>query len=523
MGTYLNPGAAGFAMSLRSQIYVDKTEMIAYTNSVLQTQQRFICVSRPRRFGKSMTADMLAAYYSRGCESQDLFQGLEIAADPSFTENLNRFNVIAVNMQDFLSVTDSVPDMISRFEYELLKELKDFYPACAELEETRLMPALNQIFSRTQEGFIFIVDEWDCIFRERKTEVDAQSVYLDFLRTLWKDKPYALLVYMTGILPIKKYGTHSALNMFDEFSMTDPKRLAKYVGFTENEVLALCRRYDMDFSETKRWYNGYRFRHASNIYSPKSVVDAMRNGDFGSYWTQTETYEALRIYIDMNFDGLKDSIIQMLGGGRCKINPVGFGNDMQSFQKKDDVLTLLVHLGYLAYDICLSEVFIPNEEVRGEFLTAIEFSDWHEVIDAVSASEILLEDTLSGNEKAVADGLERVHMETTSILSYNDENALSSVISLAYYSARNYYTLVRELPSGKGFADIVFLPRKTHPEKPALIVELKWNQSAEGAIQQIREKQYVQALSEYTGRILLVGINYDKSTKKHQCVIEMMG
>ena len=521
MGIYLNPGNEGFRTSLRSKIYVDKTELIAYTNDVFDTEQKFICVSRPRRFGKTMAAKMLTAYYSCGCDSREMFQRLEIAKHPSFDKHLNQYNVIFLNMQDFLSMASGdVSNAIALLQKRVLRELRKSYPDFIEPEEMWLTNAFSDIASSTGKGFIFIVDEWDCIFREMKDNLDAQKDYLDFLRSLWKDKPYVNLVYMTGILPVKKYGTHSALNMFSEFSMTSPKRLAEYVGFTEDEVQKLCTQFNMDFEETKRWYDGYQFRSTAHIYSPKSVVDAMLNEEFGSYWTQTETYEALRIYIDMNYDGLKDAVIQMIGGEKVKINPAHFTNDMTTFKTKDDVLTLLIHLGYLGYDAEKQQVFIPNEEVRGEFVNAVEVSNWREVMRSITASESLLESTLNGDTKAIAAGLDSVHMDTTSILSYNNENSLSCVISLAYYSARNCYYLKRELPAGKGFADMVFIPRSNNPDKPAMIVELKWDHSAQGAIQQVKAKQYVKALEGYSGTVFLIGINYNKDTKHHECLIE---
>lgn len=384
-----------------------------------------------------------------------------------------------------------------------------------------LTVALESIWEKTKDGFVFIIDEWDCIFREKQHAVDVQTKYLDFLRDLLKDQPYVKLAYMTGILPIKKYGTHSALNMFDEFSMTDPKRLAEYAGFTESEVAVLCKKYKMDFEETQKWYDGYRFLQNMHIYSPKSVIDAMLNGRFDSYWTETETYESLKMYIEMNFDGLKDAIIIMLSGGRYPINTRKFQNDMTTFKSRDDVLTLLVHLGYLAYDVNSQEVFIPNQEVEGEFKNAMEDSRWTEIVRTLESSDRLLSATLNQNEDMVAEAINNVHMETTSILNYNNENALSCVITLAYYSAKKEYVLVRECPSGYGFADIVFLPRK-YSSNPAFIVELKWDKTAEGAIAQIKDKHYSKSLETYEGEILLVGINYDRKSKKHQCVIERM-
>jgi hypothetical protein len=324
---------------------------------------------------------------------------------------------------------------------------------------------------------------------------------------------------MTGILPIKKYGTHSALSLFKEYSMTSPSQLASYFGFTEAEVKMLCAKYQMDFDEVKRWYDGYRFDESEHIYNPMAVVNAMMDGSFQSYWASTETYDALKIYIDMNFDGLREDVIRLLGGENRRINVSGFQNDMTTFRSKDDILTLLVHLGYLAYDKKTKEAFIPNFEVREEFVNAMKGNKWSKIIKSIRASEELMEATLRMDADAVAAGIDAVHMEMTSILNYNNENALSCVINLAYYSAREEYTFVREYPTGKGFADVVFLPRK-NTAKPAIVVELKWDQTAEGAIKQIKEKEYAAALMGYIGEVLLVGINYDKETKQHTCVIE---
>ena len=519
MGGYLNPPNDGFAESLASEIYVDKSEMIAYINKLLGTRQKFICISRPRRFGKSMAAEMLAAYYCCTCNSRELFQNLKIAQDSSYEKHLNQYDVLFLNVQQILSEAGDAAQAVNYLQKMVLAELQREYGQYIPAEVNNLPAALTQIFLSTKKKFVFIIDEWDCIFREKKMDTTLQVQYLDFLRNLLKDRAYVNLAYMTGILPIKKYGTHSALNMFDEYSMTDARRLSEYVGFTEDEVKTLCETYEMDFEETKRWYDGYYLKNGMHIYNPKSVVDAMRNQEFNSYWVNTETYEALKVYIDMNYDGLKDAIVQMLGGSRCQIDTRRFTNDMTTFASKDDVLTLLVHLGYLAYDNKRKEVFIPNEEIRAEFVTAIEGSGWQEVIRSISASRELLEKTWCLDEKAVAAGLDAVHMDTTSILNYHNENALSCVISLAYYSARDEYCLIRELPTGKGFADVVFVPYR-FSSRPALIVELKWDQSAEGAIAQIKEKQYVKALEDYTGEILLVGVNYDKESKKHQCMIE---
>lgn len=429
MGLYLNPGNEGFFESVSSQIYVDKTELIQYTNQVFRTKQKFLCVSRPRRFGKSMAAEMLAAYYQRNCDSQKLFANMSIAKDPSFPVHLNRYNTIFLNMQDFFSRTHNIDSMCELFRKYVLRDLLREYPDLDYLDQTDLIDVLQEIYREYKIPFVFIIDEWDCIFRENKNDMEAQKKYLDFLRNLLKDRNYVGLTYMTGILPIKKYGSHSALNMFDEFSMTNPGALAEYVGFTENEVKALCKQFDMSFQDTKCWYDGYDFSR--------------------------------------------------------------------------------------------KEVFIPNSEITTEFITSIRDAGWQEVITAIRNSEELLQATWKLENKVVAEKIQAAHFET-SILKYNDENALACVLSLAYYSARAYYTEIRELPSGKGFADIAYLPRKEHLDRPAMIIELKWDKSADSAIRQIKERNYPLTLSGYGGNLLMVGINYDTKTKIHECIIEKL-
>ena len=334
------------------------------------------------------------------------------------------------------------------------------------------------------------------------------------------------LAYITGILPIKKYGSHSALNMFTEYSMTNPREMAEYFGFTEEEVKVLCKKFKRNFEETRAWYDGYELvaiagedKICYSIYSPKSVVDAMLSGVFDNYWNQTETYEALKSYIKLNFDGLKDAVVRMLAGDKVQINTGTFSNDMTSFQGKDDVLTLLIHLGYLSYHWPDKTVTIPNKEVSQEYINAISTMDWSEVTASVEDSRKLLEALWNMDERAVAEGIDKAHKEI-SILQYNNENALSCTINLAFYFAREYYTIVRELPTGKGFADVCFIPREIHLDKPAVLIELKWDKSAAGALSQIKEKQYTDTLKQYQGNLLLVGINYDKITKEHTCVIE---
>ena len=516
MGILLNPDNIDFKKALNSEIYIDKTELITYTNGVINTEQQYICVSRPRRFGKSMAANMLTAYYSRGCDSREMFSKYKIAEADSFEKHLNKYNVIHINMVDFLSEASSIEEMIGEIQKAILFELTDEFSDVRFYDDTKLARSLKDIFAKHGVPFVFIIDEWDCIFRKHTNDTDAQTKYLDFLRNLLKNQSYIALAYMTGILPIKKYGEHSAINVFYEYSMTDAKPISEFTGFTENEVKSLCEKYNKPFEQMKRWYDGYCLDGIS-IYNPKSVVESILRDNFGNYWTKTETYEALKVYIQTNFDGLRDKIVKLIAGEKVKINPDKFQNDMTTFNSADDVLTLLVHLGYLTYNDNMA--WVPNSEVAQEFINSIEDGGWEEVMRSVRASDELLKATLACDEEKVAELIEQSHQDNTSILKYNDENSLSCVLSLAYYSARKSYIIERELPAGKGFADLVFKPRSNNIN-PAMIVELKYDSSAESAIEQIKEKQYMDCLKNYSGEVLLVGINYDKESKKHSCKIE---
>lgn len=520
MGIYLNPNNINFWQALNSKIYVDKTLLIEHTNDVIYTEQKYICVSRPRRFGKSMAANMLTAYYSRGCDSREMFAGLKIAQAESFGEHLNRYNVIHLNMVEFIDNPEGMEGMISEIRKSILYDLHEDFPDMRFFDGTNLVRSLKDVFAKEGVPFIFIIDEWDCIFRIHKNEAESQMSYLNFLRSLLKDQSYVALAYMTGILPIKKYGEHSALNIFTEVSMSNAREYAEFTGFTEAEVERLCEEYHMPFEETKRWYDGYDLKGMS-IYNPRSVVMSMTGHDFDNYWTSTETYEALKVYIEMDFDGLRETVIGLLAGDGAVINTETFTNDMVTFHGKDDVLTLLIHLGYLTYDFYTKEVRIPNYEIAQQFASTIKVMGWSEVANSLKKSDELLEATLACDEGKVAAIIEQAHSDNTSILKYNDENSLACVVSIAYYSARKNYTMHREMPAGKGFADIIFLPRR-NVNLPALVIELKYDRTAESAIAQIKSRDYAGCMAGYQGETLLVGLSYDKNDreKKHTCRIE---
>ena len=527
MGRFLNPDNSGFQTALNSEIYVDKTELLAYTNKVLNTKQALICNSRPRRFGKSITADMLTAYYSKGCDSKAMFAPFQIGEEDHFLKHLNKYDVIHFDVQWCLAPAKGVDRVVAFIENSVIAELKAEYPGILEDNVTSLPDAMSGIYTVTGNKFIVIIDEWDVLIRDEANNKAVQEEYINFLRGMFKGTEptkFISLAFLTGILPIKKLKTQSALNNFDEFTMLTPNTFAPYIGFTEEEVKGLCERYGRSFEDVKRWYDGYLLSDCQ-VYNPKAVVNVMLWGDFQSYWSQTGTYESIRPFINMNFDGLKTAILTMLSGDAVKVKTTSFQNDMVSFKNKDDVLTLLIHLGYLAYNQRKQTAYIPNEEIRREFVDAVEESKWNEWIEFENQSNDLLDATLDMDADAVAEKIEKIHTEYASTIQYNNENSLSSVLTIAYLSAMQYYFKpVRELPTGRGFADFVFIPKKEYAaDYPALLVELKWNKNAKTALQQIKDKNYPKSLLDYTGNILLVGINYDKKSKVHQCEIEEYG
>ena len=517
MGIYVNPNNDGLKQSLNSKIYVDKSGMIEVTNSLLDTRQNCMCISRPRRFRKSMNIDLLIAYYSKGCDSKELFANLKIAQNPDFEKHLNKYNVIWLNLPKFKELGSKIEELLPTMIEELKRELKEEFPQYIESLSRPLQLILSDIYKQTNEKFIVLIDEWDYIFRE-STNTKLQEEYVDFLRALFKDSPFIKLAYITGILPVKRYNTQSSLNNFIEYSMTIPRNMAEYFGFTEEEVKALCKKFNRDFDEIIAWYDGYLMPNNVHLYNPCSVVQAMDGGKLQGYWVATSSFESLRIPINLNINGIRESVLEMMGGARIVADVSDFQCDTDAIESRDQALALLVHLGYLAYDEENEEVFIPNREIKGEFDKSIRLSEWKEVIKALNNSDKLLKATWNCDEKAVSEYIEQAHQDISSILGYNNEETLRSVVSIAYYTAIRFYQFIKEFPSGKGFADMIFLPYK-QVNKPLIVIELKKNDTAESAIAQIKEKKYSESLEKYSGDILLVGITYDDD-KKHYCKLE---
>ena len=526
MGKYLNPGNEGFTIILNGD-YIDKTGVIEVINSTINTPNKLTCLSRPRRFGKSFTANMLCAYYDCSCDSHSLFDRYEISKSKTYEEYINKYNVIIVDVTGFISIVkqdngslslSNVPNMITE---GIRNDLVEVYPDLSKY--SLLEDCLLQFVKKSGKKIVFIIDEWDAVIREAKGDNKTQELYLNMLRGLFKNSnvtPYVVAAaYMTGILPIKKDGSQSAISDFREYSVINPGKFDIYTGFIEDEVKTICSRYDMDFSEAKRWYDGYSVGRVESIYNPYSLMQAMDLREFASYWKKTSAADSLETYINMNFEGLREDVIRLMSGEMIEVYTEDFANDLQTFTSKDDVLTLMIHLGYLAYDRSTNSVRIPNDEVRGEFKNLIRKYNNNQLAGLVEKSKKLLEDTLAGHEDEVVKAIEDVRKSNYAPNFYNNEQALRYVIKFAYVICIDKYLIVEELPSGKGIADVVFIPKRNTPD-PAMVVELKWNKTEDAAISQIKSKNYPAVLKNYGGDIVLVGINYDDKTKKHTCKIE---
>ena len=368
MGMFVNPDNSAFQVALNSEIYVDKTGMLEYTNKVINTLQGYICNSRPRRFGKSVTANMLAAYYSKGCDSREMFSTLKISESIGFEKNINKYDVINIDIQWCIEQAGGSENVVSYITEKTICELREYYPNELSEKIESLPEALSVINSMNGTKFIIIIDEWDIIIRDEANNKKVQEEYINFLRAMFKGvepTKYIGLAYLTGILPIKKLKTQSALNNFKQYTMLNPGPLAEYIGFTEEEVKKLCDRYERDFHKVKKWYDGYQLGKY-HIYNPNAVVSLMMEGEFRSYWSETDSYRIIVPLINMDFDGLKSAIIEMLAGGSVETDVTSFQNDTVNFEDKDDILTYLIHLGYLAYNQKREMAFVPNEEIREE-------------------------------------------------------------------------------------------------------------------------------------------------------------
>ncbi|MCQ2191270.1 MAG: ATP-binding protein [Paludibacteraceae bacterium] len=525
MGIYLNPNADAFLMDKNTEIYVDKSLVIEELNKLVSSRSNFVCMSRPRRFGKSMAGNMISAFYSKGCDTREIFANMKIGQIADYDKNLNKLNVIKLDLNGWYQNAkkrNKEVNLISAIDTAVAEEIKEQFPSVGLTEnDNTIDQCILKVYGKTGEKFVIIIDEYDVLVREQVSESLFQS-YLSFLNGLFKDttlRPAIALAYITGIIPIVRDKIQSKLNEFWEYTMLTPRQFAGHIGFTEEEVKELCDKHNVDYDECLRWYDGYKMNDTVSICNPLSIVQAVMYNEFDSHWSATGSFEALKDYIMMDFAGIKQDVISMIAGESVPVNVTKFQNTLQSITNKDNAFTYLIHLGYLCYNAKDQTCHIPNEEVRREWVNSIDDEEnYSSIMSLINASKKLLDATVNGNEDAVAKALDAAHTEVTSPLTYNDEHCFQSAICLAYFYANTRYTLVKELPTGKGYADLVLIPYL--PNIPALVIELKHNKSAESALQQIKDKNYCQALTQYQGDVLFVGINYDEKTKEHTCKIE---
>ena len=520
MGIYLNPGNEVFRRISSAEIFIDKSEVLNVTNGLIDADNNLICMSRARRFGKTVVQNMIAAYYSKGCDSRSMFDSLKISEDPDYEKYLNKYNVIQIDLNSEYQSIENKESILKVLTEDIKVEMRNQFPEVVLESEDSLARSIQKVFLATGETFILLIDEYDVLIRE-KVPQKLFDDYLSFLNGLFKSntlRPAISLAYLTGILPVVRDKIQSKLNNFDEYTMMDADGFAGFIGFTTDEVEALCDRYGMDFEECRGWYDGYSI-NGVELYNPESVVKSMKRKEYGGYWSKTSSYQVITDRIEQNFKGIKDDIIRMLAGEEVDVNVTSYLNTMDSFFTKDDVFTYLLHLGYLAYDRKNGPCRIPNREVRQEWFNAIAVNGEYEATDEIiKNSKELLEATFRGDEEAVARALDVSHMHVASNRNYHNEDVFQSAIYLAYIYALNKYVVKKEVTSGKGFADVVYLPYVK--DIPAMVIELKHDKTAESALDQIKRKQYFESLDKFSGEVLLVGINYDEKTKVHSCRIE---
>jgi len=517
LSIYLNTNKPfeNYRRLLNTDYFVDKSNMIEKTNKFINTANSYICITRPRRFGKSSVADMLGAYYSKAVDSKEIFDTLNISKIDNYKEHLNKYNVINISFNAISEIGNTYDDYIKMIRDTIKKDIVKKYQNITPGEYFNLSSMLYD----TKDKFIFIFDEWDYIFSNNLFEKN-QNDFLEFLRNLLKDQPYVSLAYMTGVLPIKKYSSGSALNMFDEFTFLKDRMFGEYFGFTEDEVMKLCDKNDeMKFKELESWYNGYLTAKGIKVYNPRSVVKALQNNYCESYWTNTGAMDEVGEYLKYNTLDIRDDVIKMVSGEEIDITIYEeFRAGQVAPRTKEEIYSAMIVLGFLSYyDGYLK---IPNKELMKEFEKALKDQSFGYVSEIINNSKRMLKATVNCDTKTIVEILHDIHNSEIPILQYNDENSLSCVLTLAYLSARDTYRVEREEETGKGYADFTFHPRRKN-DIP-FIVELKKDVLPEVAINQIREKEYVEKFrrEDESKKVLLVAICYDLKSKEHRCKIE---
>ncbi|MDY4077220.1 MAG: AAA family ATPase [Clostridium sp.] len=517
MAIYLNTNTAlkNYKKLINSQYFIDKSMIIDKLNKLIDTSDCYVCITKPRRFGKSSIINMLGAYYTKGYNSKDIFDKLNISKEKSYLENLNKYNVINISLSKISEKGTSYNDYINMIKVSIINDIKESYP---QIDVEKYF-SIGDILSTTGEQFIFIIDEWDYIFSHDLFKENQQD-FLEFLRNLLKDKPYVALCYMTGVLPIKKYSEGSALNMFREYTMLNDRVYSDYFGFTEKEVKCLCaRNKEMAFDEITQWYNGYLDCFGNSLYNPRSVVCALEDNYCQSYWTNTGRMDEVLFYLKYNIAEVRDDVIEMVSGNVVDIFiDEEFRAGQEAPKTREEIYSAMIVYGFLSYYD--GTIRIPNKELMKEFEKALKDESFGEVMTMVKNSSNMLKATLNKDTKTMEKIINAIHNSEIPILQYNDENSLSCVVTLAYLSARNEYKIEREEKSGKGYADFMFHPRKKNGT--AIILELKKDDTVDNALKQIKEKKYsMKFIKENEGRkILAVAICYKSKAKEHECKVE---
>lgn len=510
---YLNTGTQFklFQQALNSEIYVDKSMLIAQISKRINTGDRYVCITRPRRFGKTVNANMLGAYYTKGVVSDSLFDHLAIAQTEDYHKDMNQHNVIHIDFSARPDSCSSYQEYITSIRKKLKFDIREAYPYL----DVELFDSISDLLAATSDAYVFILDEWDSLFYSDFMTWQDKNSFLVFLKGLLKDKAYVELVYMTGVLPVAKYSSGSELNMFHEYNFMNDYFFEDYFGFDQQEVCRLCERYPrMSYEELKWWYDGYYKFDGTSLFNPRSVICALIDGVCLNYWTETGPMNEIAHCVEHNVDAVREDIVKLVAGVPIRINLDGYSAVERQLGTRNEILSAMVVYGFLSYHD--GYLRIPNYELMLKFQMVLQRNSMGEIQQIAIRSREMIEATIKGDSDKVAAILEDVHDKEIPFLMYSDENSLSCVVTLCYLAARDDYYVKREEKSGKGYVDYLFIPKKK--ESPAIVLELKFGKSCEEAIAQIRKKNYVQKVIDCK-EILLVGINYD-AEKRHQCLIE---
>nr|WP_308668080.1 AAA family ATPase [uncultured Agathobacter sp.] len=537
MGTYLNsitPYTLYKSESL-SPYFVDKTLMLRELFPYVSAGNRHICITRPRRFGKTIMANMISSFFQKASDSSDVFDSLTISQVDDYKKYKNQYNVIRIDFSKMPRNCDSYTQYIERIEALLIDDVKEAYPQVKINEADAVGDILESVFVQCGEKFIFVLDEWDFIFhRDFINEIDKEK-YVAFLSNLLKDRPYVVLSYMTGILPIAKYSSGSELNMFAEFTMVNSPMFGEYFGFTDDEVDDLYRRYIVECdrqhkekSVTRKglrdWYNGYYTKSGERVYNPRSVVFALQFNNLANYWTSSGPYDEIYYYIRNNISDVRDDLALMISGESVTAKIQEYAATSMNLSTRDEIYSAMVVYGFLSY--LNGKVCIPNRELMEKFdELLVKNESLGYVYSLAKESEKMLKATLAGDTLTMERILEFAHNTEVPLLSYNHETELSAIVNLVYLAARDSYRVEREDKAGTGYVDFIFYPYDTTAD--CIILELKVDHTPDEAISQIIDKKYalkfVPKLAGqriYTGRILAVGIGYWRDSKEHSCKVE---